>query len=62
MYSGNRGQVVPSFLTKDLVTVQKKVGEGRDQKNVMVCSMYIRSDYLPLKNLENYLNNVRRES
>ncbi len=31
--------VVPGFITRDLVSVQIKCGEGKDQKDVVVCSV-----------------------
>ncbi len=41
---GIKDNVVPGFVTRDLVAVQFKCGEGKDQKDVVVCSAYFPSD------------------
>ncbi len=41
---GVQGNVVSGFITGDPVAVQIKYGEGKDQKDVTVCSAYFPSD------------------
>ncbi len=35
---------VPSFVARDLVELQIKIGDSGDQKDVVVCSAYFPSD------------------
>ncbi len=37
-------RIVPGFVTRDLVALQIKIEENGDQKNVVTCSAYFRSD------------------
>ncbi len=58
--NGVLGYVVPSFTTKDLIAAQIKCGKGKDQKDVVVCSVYFLSNSVEIpyttefKELEEY--------
>ncbi len=41
---GVQKNVVPGFITRELVVVQIKYGESKDQKDVVVCSAYFPLD------------------